>query len=195
MKEIHELWSNGTIGPIDPITTFDISQLEPAMTSFSKGSHTGKFVITFDNPEATLKVRPTSHRNPSVSNTSQIRKSGSLARFDPEAAYILAGCLGGLGRSIATWMVERGARHLVFLSRSGVARPESTLLLQELTSLGAVPEVVECDITQHDPLFAAVEGVSRQLPIKGVIHAAMVEGVSLCTVPMSFRRTIVPPPT
>jgi KR domain len=36
----------------------------------------------------------------------------------PHATYILAGGLGGLGRSIATLLVESGARHLLILTRS-----------------------------------------------------------------------------
>lgn len=50
------LWENGTIGPINHITTFDISKLEAAMSFFAKGVHTGKLVITFQDPETKLKV-------------------------------------------------------------------------------------------------------------------------------------------
>ncbi len=105
-------------------------------------------------------------------------KTSNPVHFDPNVAYILAGCLGGLGRSIASWMVERGARHLIFLCRSGAEKMESTLLLQGLASLGAVPEVAKCDITKYDDLLAVIDRVGGKLPIKGVIHAAMVEGVS-----------------
>ncbi len=100
------------------------------------------------------------------------------ARFDPYAAYLLAGALGGLGRSLAAWMVERGARHLVFLSRSGIAKPEAAGTVQELLNAGADPEVIRCDLTDRKALLSAVEKISETRQIKGVIHAAMVEGVS-----------------
>ncbi|RYP05939.1 hypothetical protein DL764_003473 [Monosporascus ibericus] len=58
MNEMIELYHQGTIRPIDPITTFDISKLQSAMTFFSKAVHIGKIVITFHNPEATLKADP-----------------------------------------------------------------------------------------------------------------------------------------
>jgi len=32
-----------------------------------------------------------------------------------DASYLLVGDLGGIGRAVASWMVEKGARHLVFL--------------------------------------------------------------------------------
>lgn len=57
MNELKDLWTEGTIRPFDRITTFDISELESAMTLFSKGLHTGKVVITYQNSEAILKVR------------------------------------------------------------------------------------------------------------------------------------------
>ena len=40
------------------------------------------------------------------------------ATFNPKAAYLLVGGLGGLGRAVSLWMAERGARHLTYLSRS-----------------------------------------------------------------------------
>lgn len=43
--------------------------------------------------------------------------------FDLSRSYIIAGGLGGLGRSAARWMVGMGAQHLVLISRSG---PKST---------------------------------------------------------------------
>ena len=159
---MNELINEGAIGPIKHLTTFDISQLETAMSFFSKSVHAGKLVITFQDPNATLKVlRPV------------VRAS-----FDPQAAYLLVGCLGGLGRSLATWMVERGARYLFFFSRSGANKPEAASILKDLAEAGARPEAVGCDVTDEKALVLAVERIVTQMPVKGVIHAAMVEGVS-----------------
>jgi NAD(P)-dependent dehydrogenase (short-subunit alcohol dehydrogenase family) len=76
-------------------------------------------------------------------------------------------------------MVERGARHLVFLSRSGMAKSEAVATAEELIRAGADPKVISCDVTHEKALSSIVEDISRERPIKGVIHAAMVEGVSL----------------
>lgn len=56
MNEVRALWKQGAIGPIKHITTFDISKLDAAMSYFAKGVHTGKLVVTYQNPETTLKV-------------------------------------------------------------------------------------------------------------------------------------------
>ena len=173
MTEMSELIEQSVIGPIKHLTSFDISQVESAMSFFSKGMHTGKLVITFENPSATLKVlRPV------------VRAS-----FDPNAAYLLVGCLGGLGRSLATWMVERGARHLFFLSRSSSHKPEAASIVRDLAKADAKPQVIRCDVTDEKALVLAIEQITSQLPVKGVIHAAMVEGVSFSApVPAKIKR-------
>ena len=56
MAELRQLWVDGVIGPLHPTTTYDISRLEEAMVYFSKGVHVGKVVVTFDDPQASLKV-------------------------------------------------------------------------------------------------------------------------------------------
>ncbi|KAF3003888.1 t1pks [Neopestalotiopsis sp. 37M] len=163
MAEMTEALGKRAISPIRHVTTYDISKLESAMVTFSKGLHIGKYVVTFRDPQSPLRIQP----------------SGLRAAFDPDAAYLLAGALGGLGRSLATWMVERGARHLVFLSRSGMAKSEAVATAEELIRAGADPKVISCDVTHEKALSSIVEDISRERPIKGVIHAAMVEGDAL----------------
>ncbi|KAI0483732.1 putative polyketide synthase [Xylaria cf. heliscus] len=165
MAEMTELIDQGVVGPIKHLTTFDISRLESAMSTFSKGLHTGKFVITFHNPASALKA-----------DLLKISRPVTRATFDPNAAYLLVGCLGGLGRSLAAWMVERGARHLVFLSRSGADKPETAAIVKELVTAGAAPDIIRCDVTDKTAVVSVVGRISAARQVKGVIHAAMVEG-------------------
>jgi hypothetical protein len=44
--------------------------------------------------------------------------------------------------------------------------------------MGASADVFGCDITNYDCLASTLALVSSKLSIKGLIHAAMVEGVS-----------------
>lgn len=108
----------------------------------------------------------------------KIARPVTRAAFDPDATYLLVGCLGGLGRSLSAWMVEKGARHLAFLSRSGINKSEAVSIVEELTVAGAQPEVIQCNVTDQNALASAVEKLSATRQVKGVIHAAMVEGVS-----------------
>jgi NAD(P)-dependent dehydrogenase (short-subunit alcohol dehydrogenase family) len=101
-------------------------------------------------------------------------------QFDKNSTYVLAGGLGGLGRCVAHWMVNRGARNLVFLSRSGVQKEESRNLVKELTAEGARIAAYACDVGDEDRLRLVLRDVSKNLPpIRGVIQGAMVLQVCL----------------
>ena len=156
MAELGDLYRQGIIRPLSHIKTFDISQLEQAMMHFSKGTHIGKVVVTFQDSGAMLKVRPTPQK----------------VAFDPKAAYLLAGCSGGLGRSISLWMAEHGAKCLVYLSRSGGNSAEAATLLDDLHGMGVSTIVATCDITRRADVLTTVGQI--KIPIKGVIQAAMV---------------------
>ncbi|KAI8626148.1 hypothetical protein F5Y19DRAFT_478754 [Xylariaceae sp. FL1651] len=94
--------------------------------------------------------------------------------FAEDSAYVLVGCLGGLGRSITTWMLERGCRNFVFLSRSGATKPEAMDVVGRLTASGASAQIFSVDVSDEKAVFDVVQHVSRRLPIRGVVHAAMV---------------------
>ena len=96
-------------------------------------------------------------------------------QFDANSTYVLAGGLGGLGRSIARWMVNNGAKHLVFLSRSGLLKLEAQRLVEELNSAGASIASFACDLTDEKSVKAIVEDCTRDRPpICEVIQGAMV---------------------
>ena len=57
--------------------------------------------------------------------------------FDENVTYLIVGGFGGLGRSAARWMVRRGARHLILVSRSGPKTEAAKELLVELRPSGA----------------------------------------------------------
>ncbi|KAM7185490.1 hypothetical protein V8F33_012377, partial [Rhypophila sp. PSN 637] len=92
-------------------------------------------------------------------------------RARSDAAYLLTGGLGGLGKSISTWLVERGARYLVFLSRSATT-PSHDAFFQELACLGCTAIPVSGNVTNYDDVVRAVKTSNK--PICGVLHASMV---------------------
>nr|ART89046.1 polyene polyketide synthase 1 [Agaricomycetes sp.] len=60
--------------------------------------------------------------------------------FDPRAAYVIVGGIGGLGASIARCLVENGARHIVLTSRSGAASFRPGHLMREKKILNSLRE-------------------------------------------------------
>ena len=88
--------------------------------------------------------------------------------------YVIAGGLGGLGRSIARWMVSKGARHLLLLSRSGPSTPAGMELLEELREKGVKVAAPACDITSLEALRKVISTYTTQdVSFKGCIQSSM----------------------
>ncbi|KAL4772930.1 polyketide synthase [Aspergillus nidulans var. acristatus] len=91
--------------------------------------------------------------------------------FDPAASYLIAGGLGDLGRSIAKWMVQRGARYLILPSRSGPRNGIARNQISALEAAGAMVYAPCCDIADGDSLGKVLQHCGRTMPIiKGCIQ-------------------------
>ena len=100
-------------------------------------------------------------------------------QFDEEASYVLAGGLGGLGRSLAQWMASRGAKNLIFLSRSGRVTEPVEEMMSDLKRIGCNAYIFTCDVADASRLTEVVAECSTSLPpIKGCIQGSMVLRVS-----------------
>jgi acyl carrier protein len=95
-------------------------------------------------------------------------------RLDPEAVYLLVGCFGGLGQSLATWMVERGARNLAFMARSGASSLSASRLVAELEHMGVNVEICKADVSNLHDVEAGVKAITKTRTLKGIVNAAMV---------------------
>lgn len=95
--------------------------------------------------------------------------------FDPDASYLLVGGLGGLGRSIAQWMADHGAKNLIFISRSGLKKPEAELLVDKLGKRDVKTAVYACDVSDREAMRKALYDCNRRMPrIRGAIQGAMI---------------------
>ena len=94
--------------------------------------------------------------------------------FDENYSYVIAGGLGGLGRSIARWMVSRNVKNLILLSRTCVHSTEVKGLLRELREKGVNVATPACDIANQETLASALASCRNMPVIKGCIQAAMV---------------------
>lgn len=76
------------------------------------------------------------------------------------------------------WMLERGCRNFVFLSRSGADKAEAAEVVSSLQEAGASVQVFRADAGDEKAVANVVSTVSSTTPIRGVVHAAMVLQVS-----------------
>lgn len=96
-------------------------------------------------------------------------------QLDPTATYLLSGGLGGLGPNIADTMYAAGARHLVFLSRSGARTPDQKAVLKKLEAQGCRATALACDVSDANDMQKTMNLAAREnWKIKGVIQCAMV---------------------
>lgn len=97
---------------------------------------------------------------------------------------MIAGGLGGLGRVTAQWFVNRGAKNLVLLSRSGPKSHDAQELIQELRAQGAHIETPLCDVTDAQSLQNVLSRCAKTMPpIGGCIQSTMVLRVSVLNDP------------
>ncbi|TGO92077.1 hypothetical protein BPOR_0011g00280 [Botrytis porri] len=96
-------------------------------------------------------------------------------QFPANATYVIAGGLGGLGRSSARWMVNRGARNMILLSRSGVnGKKAAQTLVSELEGQGACVATPIVDVGDLSSLQKVLSQVSKEMPpIRGCIQATV----------------------
>ncbi|MFD3315928.1 type I polyketide synthase, partial [Streptomyces sp. NPDC058694] len=69
-------------------------------------------------------------------------------------------------------VVGHGVRHLLLVSRRGMAAPGAGELVAELSELGAVVRVEACDVADRDALAGLLAGVDPVHRLAGVVHAA-----------------------
>jgi hypothetical protein len=100
-----------------------------------------------------------------------VRRDPFTTKLDPKASYLLVGCLGGLGRSFSAWAVSRGARNLIYFSRSGADKDEAKIFLNTLKEKGVNISIMKGDVTSLSDVQSAVKSSKR--PIKGVVQGAL----------------------
>lgn len=163
LEQCLSYYRQGGIEPIRPVKVFSAKQVVDAFRYMQTGQHIGKIVINMAESAQELQAQPKSQE----------------MEFSAEASYLLVGGLGGLGRAVSTWMVERGARNLVYLSRSAGTTVEDKAFVRELEAQGCVAVTVAGSVTSLDDVRRAI--ALTQKPIAGVMQLSMTLRVSFKT--------------
>ncbi|KAH9209066.1 hypothetical protein DL95DRAFT_467116 [Leptodontidium sp. 2 PMI_412] len=161
LKKVLVLLRAGSVKPI-PSKAFNIAHLTEAIAFVDTPDYHGRITLATDEPSTIVPIHSPPQR----------------LELDGNSEYLLVGCLGGLGRSLTTWMIARGARKFIFLSRTGADKPAAAALIEELCEtsrregLCLSIQVVRGDVTKREDVARAIGSATR--PIKGVIQASMV---------------------
>ena len=145
----------------------DLSSLDSSRTSL----HAVCGVLSGKGPDNQYAVRAgeiwTARLRPK--NTRRLRN----IEIVPDAAYLISGGFGSLGREIGRWLVARGARQLWLLSRTGASTEAAAAYLSELAKSGVQIRVAALDVSRDELVSAQIqEWLASGAQLRGVIHAA-----------------------
>jgi hypothetical protein len=179
LQEVIDLYEKGHIRPIDPIKAFPAHPAEKYFREMRQGQHIGKLVISTESVQSIVSA--------------QVRQA---LNFKSDASYLLVGGLGGLGRQVATWMVERGARHLIFLSRSAGHGEKDQAFFKELESQGCSTCAIKGSVVRMEDVVRAVAAAGEAQPLRGVFNMSMIlRDQSFANISYQDRTEVVDPKT
>ncbi|MFF8960954.1 SDR family NAD(P)-dependent oxidoreductase [Streptomyces sp. NPDC014894] len=191
LERVLELVEGRAIEPL-PYEAYGVADAESAFRRMARARHIGKVLIRLDETAETAAPAPAEPAGIAAPLPAVTAAGGPVVTAD--AAYVIAGGLGGIGLELAAWLVERGARHLILLGRSPLG--DRVRELRELERTGARVAYHAVDVADEDALRAVLqEHASSGLPpVRGVLHAAgVIELVSAAeTEPGRFDAMVRP---
>ncbi|KAL0932749.1 polyketide synthase [Colletotrichum truncatum] len=95
-----------------------------------------------------------------------------VPKFREDVSYLLVGGMGGLGQSVATWLLEHGARNLIFLSRSAASSKNHSFVKELKSYPNATITTVSGDVSKPEDVSNAIKQASK--PIAGVFQLSLV---------------------
>ncbi|RFU79402.1 polyketide synthase [Trichoderma arundinaceum] len=160
LEALLDLVRQGKISDVVPLNQVPFSQTQEAFCSLQGRANLGKIILV-PNEEDIVPIVPS-------------RKTTHT--LDPNASFVICGGFGGIGKSICKWIVSRGAKYLIILSRSGASNAASKELVEELESNGTVVKSPKCDVSDAEAHKKALDECAAEgmPPVKGCIQASMV---------------------
>lgn len=172
LAEVLPHFGAGTFTPL-PHEVFPLAEAADAFRHLAQARHRGKVVLApaaDGRPQAPGAIRP-------------------------DGTYLITGGLGAIGRQVARYLVEQGARYLVLAGRTHPST-EALADIDELEALGAQVRAAKADAASLSDLREVFSqfGVGEWPPLRGIFHAAGVldDGLLLQQTAARFERVMAP---
>lgn len=137
-----KLFTTGVLTPL-PTTSYGLLHARQAFRDMSQARHTGKIVL----------IPPPA--------------------FDPQGTVLITGGTGMLGTVFAEHLISaHGVRHVLLVSRRGLAAPGAEELHQRLSGLGAHVQITACDTSNPAELAALLQSIPAEHRLSAIIHTA-----------------------
>jgi NADPH:quinone reductase-like Zn-dependent oxidoreductase/surfactin synthase thioesterase subunit/NADP-dependent 3-hydroxy acid dehydrogenase YdfG len=175
LTEVVALFERGELR-LPEINAFPASRLPEALRLMSRAAYRGKIVLDMRHgPVRALPPRQVT--------------------FRPDRCYLISGGASGFGLEVARWMVGRGARHLVLLSRSGCKSDADRLAVEAMMEQGVKVLLAQKDVADRAAVGRLIERLRSEMPpLAGVIHgAAVLDDASIPSMDLArFGRVFLP---
>jgi len=175
-SELVGKFESGQLKPLQ-LKTYSINDAENAFRFMMAAKHIGKIVITLPLYEEDEK------------------DLGSKKELNYDSGtYLITGGLGALGLQVANWLADKGAKHLILMSRH-IQGSDSAEIKNSFEKKGASVKVIGADVSKMDELSSVLEKSFDGFPeIKGIFHAAGVldDGILMQQNWERFEKVLTP---
>ena len=135
-----------------PVKKFPVEHITSAFRYLAQAKNIGKVVVA--------------HRH----NDLDAYAVDNIVRHDK--CYLITGGVGALGLTMAKWLVEKGARHLVLTRRSELNNIQKDNIAN-IASLGVDIRVLPCDVVNVEAVKRIVKQINETMaPLAGIFHTA-----------------------
>ncbi|XP_076644466.1 fatty acid synthase [Halictus rubicundus] len=159
---------------------FEKHEVEVALRFMAAGKHIGKILIKVGNEKDPL-------------NTPVLGYPRFYAA--PDKSYVIVGGLGGLGLEMADWLVIRGVRNLVIVSRNGIKTGYQRMRTNVWKSYGVKVLIISgVDASKREDCEFILKSAEKQAPVDGVFNLAALLNDCLCVnqTEESFEESMKP---
>ncbi|XP_076681300.1 fatty acid synthase-like [Andrena cerasifolii] len=145
---------------------FEKHELEAAFRYMAADKHTGKILIKVGDEKAPLDTPILAYPQFCVL---------------PNKSYVIVGGLGSLGLELSDWLVLRGARNLVIISRGGIRSGYQKLRTELWKSYGVKILIISGrDASKTTDCEFILKSAEKQAPVDGIFNLAAVLKDCLC---------------
>ncbi|XP_050457757.1 fatty acid synthase-like isoform X2 [Cataglyphis hispanica] len=166
---LHKVLLNGLIsGAIQPIsrTVFQRDEIESAFRYMAAGKHIGKIIIKIHKEDEFINAPiPALPRYYCLANKT----------------YVIFGGLGGFGLELADWLIIKGAKNLVLVSRTGVKNGYQQMKIDLWKSYGVkILTLSDLDASDINDCKIILKTAEKMAPIDAIFNLAVVLNDKIC---------------
>ncbi|KAL6267253.1 hypothetical protein P5V15_000327 [Pogonomyrmex californicus] len=156
---VSEGLKNGAIKPIQA-KIFPKSEIEAAFRYMASGKHMGKIIINIQEQDKPLDKSVVAYRR---------------YYCVKDKSYVILGGLGGFGMELIDWLILRGARNVVIISRNGIKNGYQRMKVRLWESYDVNVQVVK-NIDVNDPKDCEhlLKSVERKAPVDAIFNLGVV---------------------